>query len=115
MADLFHTITDSRSSRCWKSLRDSENRDERAWFLISNFIAVQALELHQQKHVPNKEITDVETVVSCFSVLFHEKFGGSANQPVFDEQNYGKSNWLILTRLMIQGYVFLFNRCILLN
>jgi hypothetical protein len=89
--------------KCWKSLRDSENRDERAWFLISNFIAVQALELCQQKHIHTRTITDVETVVSCFSLLFHEKFGGSANQPLFDEQNYAKSNWLTLTRLMIQG------------
>ncbi|CZR65129.1 uncharacterized protein PAC_15029 [Phialocephala subalpina] len=89
--------------QCWKSLRDSDNRDERAWFLISNFITVQTLELCQQRHVPAKNITDVETVVSCFALLFHEKFGRSANQLVFDEQNYGKSNWLILTRLMIQG------------
>jgi hypothetical protein len=91
--------------QCWKSLRDSKNRDARAWFLISNFIAVQALELSQQRHVTSKIITDVETVVSCFSLLFDEQFDGGANQLVFDEQNYGKSNWLILTRLMIQGYV----------
>lgn len=89
--------------QCWKSLRDSDNRDERAWFLISNFIAVQALELCQQKHVSARSITDVETVVSCFSLLFHEKYGGSPSQLLFDEENYGKNNWLILTRLMIQG------------
>ena len=89
----------------WKSLRDSDNRDERAWFLISNFITVTGLELCQQRHVPTKNITDIETVVSCFSLLFHETFGGSATQLLFDEQHYGKSNWLILTRLMIQGYM----------
>lgn len=89
--------------QCWKSLRDSENRDERAWFLISNFIAVQALELCQQRHVPIKNITEVETVVSCFSLLFHERYGESTDRLLFDEQNYGKSNWVILTRLMIQG------------
>ncbi|KAH7018785.1 hypothetical protein EDB80DRAFT_818696 [Ilyonectria destructans] len=89
--------------QCWKSLRDSENRDERAWFLISNFIAVQALELCQQRHVPIKNMTEVETVVSCFSLLFHEICGGSTDRLLFDEQNYGKSNWVILTRSMIQG------------
>ncbi|KPM34784.1 hypothetical protein AK830_g11791 [Neonectria ditissima] len=74
--------------QCWKSLRDSENQDERAWFLISNFITVQALELCQQRHVPIKDITQVETVVSCFSLLLHERYGGSTDQLLFDEQNY---------------------------
>jgi len=87
----------------WKSLRDSPNQDERAWFLISNFIAVQALELCQQRNIPQKSVADAETVVSCFSLLFHERFGGKFNQLLFDEENYGKSNWIILARLMIQG------------
>jgi hypothetical protein len=93
--------------QCWKALKDSPNRDERAWFLISNFITVQALELCQQLHISKKTISDIETVVSCFSLLFHEKFRASNDQLIFGEANYGKSNWLVLTRLMVQGYVHL--------
>jgi hypothetical protein len=91
---------------CWKALRNSPNQDERAWFLISNFITVQALELCQQPHISKKTISDIETVVSCFSLLFHETFRASNDQLIFDEANYGKSNWLLLTRLMVQGYVY---------
>ena len=89
--------------QCWKALRDSPNQDERAWFLISNFILAQALELCQQRHVSLKSINDIETVVSCFSLLFHEKFRSSVNNPLFDDNTYGKSNWTILTRLMVQS------------
>jgi hypothetical protein len=88
--------------QCWKVLRDSPNQSERAWFLTSNFIAVQALELSQQRQVPQKSIDDIETVVSCFSLLFHDKFGNSFNQLTFNENDPSRSNWIVLSRLMIQ-------------
>ena len=40
-------------------------------------------------------------VISCFSHLFYEKFRNGCSQLRFDESSYAKSNWLILTRLMI--------------
>ncbi|KIM93631.1 hypothetical protein OIDMADRAFT_61277 [Oidiodendron maius Zn] len=88
--------------QCWKVLRDSPNQSERAWFLISNFIAAQALELSQQRHIPQKNIDDIETVVGCFSLLFHEKFGNSFNQLTLNENDPSRSNWIVLSRLMIQ-------------
>ncbi|KIM93634.1 hypothetical protein OIDMADRAFT_137263 [Oidiodendron maius Zn] len=91
--------------QCWKALRDSPNQDERAWFLISNFILAQALELCQQRHVSLKSINDIETVVSCFSLLFHEKFRCGVKNPLLDDNTCSKSNWSTLTRLMVQSYV----------
>lgn len=88
--------------QCWKVLRDSPNQSERAWFLTSNFIAVQALELSQQRYVPQKSISDIETVVGCFSLLFHEKFGNCFNHLTFNESDPSRSNWIVLSRLMIQ-------------
>ncbi|KAL5324784.1 hypothetical protein ACEPPN_005902 [Leptodophora sp. 'Broadleaf-Isolate-01'] len=89
--------------QCWKVLKDCPNQDERAWFLISNYITVHALELCQQRFIAQKLLDDIETVVSCFSHIFYERFQKNCNQLVFDEANYSKSNWLILTRLMIQS------------
>lgn len=89
--------------QCWKTLRDSPNQDERAWFLISNYITVQALELCQQRYIAQKVINNIETVVSCFLHLFYETFRSSCSELTFDENSYAKSNWLILTRLMIQS------------
>lgn len=88
---------------CWKALKDSPNQDERAWFLISNYILAQALELCQQRYVSSKSINDIETVVSCFSLLFHEKFRKTVNNLIFDDNTYGKSTWTILTQLMVQS------------
>jgi hypothetical protein len=97
-------ILDPNILQCWKALRESPNQDERAWFLVSNYITAHALELFQHGHVPKSNISDIETVISCFSLLLHEKFRESFNQLIYSEATYVKCNWLLLTRLMVQGY-----------
>ena len=93
-------------SLCWKSLEDSPNKDERAWFLISNYILAQALALCQQRKSVESDIDDVETAAACFSNLFHATFRSSSSRLTFQQPDYAKSNWSVLTRLMVQKYVF---------
>lgn len=90
--------------QCWKALKDSPNESERAWFLVSNFILAHALGLCQQSKVTSKSINDIETVVSCFSLLFHEKFRSAINNLTFNDDNYARSNWIVASRIMIQSY-----------
>jgi hypothetical protein len=87
---------------CWKSLKDTPNQDERAWFLLSNFVMVHTHALAQQRVVHQKNIQEIQTAVACFSLLLSEKLRIDLGSLVFDENNYAKSNWTILTQLMIQ-------------
>ena len=89
-------------SRCWESLSDCPNQDERAWFLLSNYIMAQAHELGQQVNTNSKLVEEMESAVTCFSLILPEKFGIGFDHKVFD-WDYRKSNWIILTQLFIQG------------
>lgn len=90
-------------SQCWKALKRSENQDERAWFLISNYILVCAFDLDRQKFVTESNVEQLDTVVACFSLLVYEKLRTNLNSLVFDKNHYVKSNWKIVTQLMIQS------------
>ncbi|OQU95212.1 Fungal Zn2-Cys6 binuclear cluster domain-containing protein [Cladophialophora immunda] len=87
--------------QCWKSLRDTSNKDPKAWFLISNHLLVHALELCQRRKVPQKSVRDLDNAVICFSHLLHEKFRGATKSYLLEEDNIFHSNWLIMARLML--------------
>lgn len=87
---------------CWKILRSSPNQDERAWFLLSNYIMAQVHELGQRGTVGKSRLEEFETVLACFSLLFHDKQRPGLENLIFDETTYAKTNWLILTQLMVQ-------------
>lgn len=89
--------------QCWKTLKDCPNQDERAWFLVTNVILAYALELVQQSRVSTKCLSDIDTVVSCFSLLYHETFRKRINNLQFDEGTYAKSNWILCSRIMIHS------------
>lgn len=89
--------------QCWKTLKDCPNQDERAWFLVTNVIMAHALELCQRSRVSTKCISDIDTVVSCFSLLYHENFRKRINNLTFEEGAYAKSNWILCSRLMINS------------
>ncbi|KAK5219676.1 hypothetical protein LTR72_008060 [Exophiala xenobiotica] len=86
---------------CWKCLRDSPSREPRAWFLISNFVMVQIHQLGQSPKVMKRQIDDWENILACFSVLVHDVFEVELQNLLFDEERYPRSNWLILSQLMI--------------
>ena len=87
---------------CWESLQDSPNQDERAWFLLGNYIMVQAHDLGQQRSINPKLVKDIESAVTCFSLLLPEKFHVGSGYLLFD-RGYQKSNWIILTQLFVQA------------
>ncbi|RDL31816.1 uncharacterized protein BP5553_09218 [Venustampulla echinocandica] len=86
----------------WKSLKDTPNQDERAWFLISNFVMVHAHDLAQQRVIHQTSVEDIQMAVTCFSLLINEKLRVDLGSLTFNENNYAKSNWTILTQLMVQ-------------
>lgn len=86
---------------CWKSLKDCANQDEWASFIVSNYIMVRTCELGRQRNVDIATIEEIDTVVACWMFLFQEHVPADLSELVFDDQNYVKSNWTILSLLMI--------------
>lgn len=87
----------------WKSLKDSDNRDERAWFLVSNNILIYAFELNRKRQVSKKAIEELEYVIACFWLLYHDLTKFDLSQLVFEPVNYAKATWRIITVLALQS------------
>ncbi|KIY00988.1 uncharacterized protein Z520_03654 [Fonsecaea multimorphosa CBS 102226] len=87
----------------WCTLRDCQNQDERAWFLVINFVMVLAhgLLLQQKKPDP-QQIRDIETAVACYGLILPPQFHLGSGSILFNPQSFRKSNWIILTNLMLQ-------------
>ncbi|KIW88447.1 uncharacterized protein Z519_11016 [Cladophialophora bantiana CBS 173.52] len=81
-------------SRFWKCLEESPNQDERAWFLVSNYIMAYIHEQGQKAPLPRPNIEEMRTILACFVLLANEKLHLPANHSVH------ASNWKILTKLM---------------
>lgn len=97
---LTPSVFDSNFLTCWHVLRDSPNQDERAWFLISNYIMVHVHGLGQNIALPS-QVDEAETVVSCFYLLFYERFRTRLDSITYQESSYRRNSWIIFTQLMI--------------
>ncbi len=93
-------------SVCWKNLVNLENRNERAWFLVSTHITTHVYELGQRAKIRRNDIEVLERARSSFSAVFQNEFGDSIKDPVFDDSNYARKNWLLLSQLMLESYVY---------
>jgi len=91
-------------SQCWRSLRDTPNKDPKAWFYISNYFLAQALELCQRRKVAHKSVRDLENAIICFSHLVHERFRVAPSAFPSDEDKIIYDNWLTMARLMLYRY-----------
>lgn len=89
----------------WHSLRDCPNQDERAWFLLTNFLLLLAHSLGNQRTPDSQLIEDMETAVACYALLLPPHFHLGAGALVFNSQSFAKSNWIIATNIMLQGLV----------
>ncbi|KAL6405647.1 hypothetical protein AUP68_11027 [Ilyonectria robusta] len=86
---------------CCRRLSDTQAQDARPWFLMSNYLMVQSHQLAHRKTVRQHEIDEYETILASFSVLYRRKFEYLHDCTFFDDETYAKSNWLVLTNLMI--------------
>lgn len=97
---------DPELSKTWKSLRDSPNQNPRAWYLISKYILAQGHSLAQRRCVEKDATRDLDTAITCFHLLFFDIFHNQISDFSCNENNYAECNWLTMTGLMIQTWVF---------
>ncbi|KAM5353280.1 hypothetical protein ACJZ2D_016819 [Fusarium nematophilum] len=67
-------IVDPDPVHTWHTLRDCPNQDERAWFLLINYILLTTHDLGQRRSLQRKEIEDIDTAISCYTLLLPSHF-----------------------------------------
>jgi hypothetical protein len=97
----------SDSLDVWKSLQDSANQDERAWFLVcSSLMVIIHDKVHGHGHpLSAEDISEFQFSLTCFALLLPPKFQLSTCSLRFDEDNFVGCNWIVSTILMLHSYV----------
>jgi hypothetical protein len=91
-------------SKAWKSLQNCENQDERAWFLIANFLMAILHDLTNRRDATSaEERLELENSFSCFKLSLPPAFNLETGIFYFDANTFPRSNWIISTHLMMAG------------
>lgn len=96
-------IIDPDPLSAWHTLRNCPNQDERAWFLLTNFLLLVAHDLGQQRKPDPQLIEDIESAVACYALLLPPRFHLNSGSIFFDSEHFRNSNWIISTNIMLQG------------
>jgi Fungal specific transcription factor domain len=99
----------TRPGQSWKSLQGSDNNcNERAWFLIANFLMSLAHEaLSQKDGISARDKLILENDISCFKLSLPPCFRISTEPLAFDAISFAQSNWIIATNLMLASTSFM--------
>ncbi|KAJ9602802.1 hypothetical protein H2200_012582 [Cladophialophora chaetospira] len=90
-------------STAWRSLQGSPNQDERAWFLVANFLMSLAYDLKATKVVSQQAKTEMESALDCFSLSLPTQFRTTPCSFVFSDSTFARSNWVITTKIILQS------------
>ena len=85
----------------WKTLKDSSNQHDRAWFLITSFIRATTHDIVQRRQTTAQNITDFQASITCFALLVPERFNLQLVRGRFDASNFSSCNWIIAHHLML--------------
>lgn len=86
----------------WKCLQGSSNQDRRAWYLLCNHLCVTANKTRQQHGTSLEMKRDLEFASTCFALALPREFDLGSGLLYFDDNNFRKSSWIMLTILMLQ-------------
>lgn len=87
----------------WKTLKDSVNQHDRAWFLIASFIRANTHDLVHRRHTTTQTVSDFQASITCFTLLVPKRFHISMSYAKFDDSNYPGCNWIVSYHLMLQS------------
>lgn len=102
MAPIPSARLETEPSRAWKSLQGCANQDERAWFLIANFLVSISHDLSQRRQgVSEDDKLELEHAFCCFQLALPSSFHLGTGVVGFGSTNFARSNWIIATHLMM--------------
>ncbi|KAF2009475.1 hypothetical protein BU24DRAFT_75665 [Aaosphaeria arxii CBS 175.79] len=88
----------------WHALRNCPNQDERAWFLVMNYLLLTAHDLGQRQYVTQDEVEEIENALSCYALLLPRQFHLPGGPSLLSSSpNVPRFNWIISTNIMLQG------------
>ena len=101
-------VVDPDPLHAWHSLRQCPNQDERAWFLVINYLLLIVHDLLQQPNPSPQDMQNIENAVACYVLLLPSRFHlDSDSEPLsFNSETFAKYNWIMCTNIMIQGYAY---------
>jgi hypothetical protein len=89
-----------RPGTAWKALKDSPNQDERAWFLISNYLMACAHDVERQPSGVSPEgRAELEHALGCFNLTLPSHF--HLGSFYFDHEHVAQSNYILSTHMML--------------
>lgn len=95
-------IIDPDALHTWHALRDCGNQDERAWFLVCNYLLLIAHDIGQQYFVDAAKIADIASALACYSLLLPERFHVTDSFHAAGA-TVAQHNWILATNIMLQG------------
>ncbi|KAJ9608844.1 hypothetical protein H2200_006615 [Cladophialophora chaetospira] len=87
----------------WKTLKDSPNNDDRAWFLVASFLRALAHDIIHRRHTTAQTIADFLSSLTCFSLIAPQRFQLSSMCLGFDDSNFAGNNWIICTHMILHS------------
>lgn len=87
----------------WKSLKDSPNQNEHAWFLVANCLMRYAVEMFESHETSTQNLEALQTAVHCCALSLPPRFRLSPANILFNESSFSGDNWVIITHLMLHG------------
>lgn len=96
-------LLDPRPTVAWKVLQGSENQDERAWFLVGNYLMTLAHTLPRRtRGFLSQELQELGAVLTCFRLCLPQHFHLETGF-IFDSKSFVKNNWIISTHVITLG------------
>lgn len=97
------TIIDPDPLKAWYCLRNCENQNEWAWFLVINYLLVVACNMGQERTHDPQKVQDIENAVACYALLLPQRFHLQSGSLTFSPTDFVRSNWIISTNIMLEG------------
>lgn len=101
-APLISPVISTKPSELWKTLQDSGNQSERAWFLVANVLLMLAADLTQRGNRDDSaaERDELASGVTCFSLLLAKRRRMDTHS-VSQKDSPASRNWLLGAQLFI--------------
>ncbi|KAJ5609580.1 hypothetical protein N7528_010147 [Penicillium herquei] len=90
----------TKPSEAWKTLRDSENQDQRAWFLVANYIMARVNDaVHAHESISEKERQELSRAVACFELALPKHI--RLNRVTPNPSESSSCNFIVSVHLML--------------
>ncbi|KAH9216317.1 fungal-specific transcription factor domain-containing protein [Leptodontidium sp. 2 PMI_412] len=96
-------LASRRPFEVWRSLKESPNQNDYAWYLISNCLMRQAQQMFENREATIDVLENFQATVNCCALSLPSRFSISSANITFNDTNFSSGNYIIGTHLMLQN------------